>query len=165
MLGAALVIAVESKPDRQALAKRFGADVIVDPSKEDAVARILELTGGIGVDSAIEALGAPVTFENCIRVTRPGGVVVNVGYHGELADHLKIPLVEFGYGMADKTIRGILCPGGRERVTRLLRILESGRFDPTPMTTHRFPFARVEKAFRMMETKEDGIIKPLITFP
>src|SRR5260221_159913 len=56
MLGAALVIAVEAKPDRQALAKRFGADVIVDPSKEDAVARIVELSGGPGVDSAIEAL-------------------------------------------------------------------------------------------------------------
>jgi threonine dehydrogenase-like Zn-dependent dehydrogenase len=164
MLGAALVIAVESKPDRQALARRYGADVIVDPVKEDAVARVLELTGGVGTDSAIEALGAPVTFENCIRVTRPGGVIVNVGYHGEFADHLKIPLPEFGFGMADKAIRGILCPGGRERVTRLLRILENGRFDPTPMTTHRFPFAQVEKAFHMMETKEDGIIKPLITF-
>lgn len=164
LLGAALVIAVESKPDRQALAKRFGADVIVDPVKEDAVARILELTGGVGVDAAIEALGAPTTFENCVKVTRPGGVVSNVGYHGELADHLRVPLAEFGFGMADKTIHGILCPGGRERVTRLLRILETGRFDPTPMTTHRFPFAQVEKAFRMMETKEDGIIKPLITF-
>ena len=53
---------------------------------------------------------------------------------------------------------------GRERLTRLLRLIEHGRVDPTPMTTHRFPFAEVERAFHMMETKEDNIIKPLITY-
>ena len=58
----------------------------------------------------------------------------------------------------------MLCPGGRERMTRLIRVLETGRFDPSPMTTHRMPFTDVERAFHMMETKEDGIIKPLITF-
>ena len=77
---------------------------------------------------------------------------------------MQIPLPDFGLGMGDKQIRTALCPGGRERMMRLLRLLESGRLDPTPMTTHRFPFAQVEKAFRMMETKEDNIIKPLITF-
>ena len=66
--------------------------------------------------------------------------------------------------MADKTIRTGLCPGGRERMERLLRLLERGRIDPTPMTTHRFPFSDVEKAFQMMAAKSDGIIKPLIVF-
>lgn len=164
LAGAGLVIAVESIKARQELARRFGADVIVDPSKGDPVGEILKLTGGEGVDAAIEAVGLPVTFEGCIRATRPGGVISNVGYHGEAGDSLRIPLPEFGFGMANKTIRGVLCPGGRERMTRLLRVLESKRFDPTPMTTHRFGFGDVIKAFHMMETKEDGILKPLITY-
>jgi threonine dehydrogenase-like Zn-dependent dehydrogenase len=162
--GAGLVIAVEGKRERQKLAKRFGADVVVDPGSADPVAEILRLTGGAGVDAAIEAVGLPVTFESAIRATRPGGVISNVGYHGESGDSLRIPLAEFGFGMADKTIRGVLCPGGHERMERLLRLIETGRFDPTPMTTHRFRFGEVERAFRMMETKEDGILKPLLLY-
>jgi isopropanol dehydrogenase (NADP+) len=164
LLGASLVIAVESKPRRKELAKRFGADVVVDPGEGDVVEAIRRLTDGIGVDSAIEALGHPATFENCIKATRAGGVISNVGYHGEAGSTLTIPLADFGFGMADKTIRGILCPGGRERMTRLLQMIARGRLDPTPLTTHRFPFAQVEKAFHMMETKEDDIVKPLITY-
>jgi threonine dehydrogenase-like Zn-dependent dehydrogenase len=164
LIGAGLIVAVESKPDRQKLAKQLGADVVVDPSAGRAVEEIIEMTDGTGVDSAIEALGHPVTFANCIRVTRPGGVISNVGFHGEAGNSLEIPLPEFGLGMGDKKIRTAMCPGGRERLTRLLRLLEIGRIDPTPLTTHRFPFAEVERAFHMMETKEDNIIKPLITY-
>jgi threonine dehydrogenase-like Zn-dependent dehydrogenase len=164
LLGAGLIIAVEAKVDRQRLARRFGADAIVDPSRGRTVEEIVEMAGGVGVDSAIEALGHPETFANCIRVTRPGGVISNVGYHGEAGNFLQIPLVEFGLGMSDKTIHTALCPGGRERLSRLMRLLQMGRIDPTPMTTHRFSFAEVERAFRMMETKEDNIIKPLITY-
>jgi threonine dehydrogenase-like Zn-dependent dehydrogenase len=162
LLGAGLIIAVESKPDRQKLARQLGADTVVDP--RDAVANITEMTGGAGVDSAIEALGDPATFANCIKVTRPGGVISNVGFHGEAGDSLQIPLPEFGLGMGDKKIRTALCPGGRERLARLLRLLHAGRIDPTPLTTHRFSFAEVERAFHMMESKEDNIIKPLITY-
>lgn len=164
LLGAGLIIAVESKPDRQRLAMRFGADAVVDPSRGRTVEEIVEMTDGVGVDSAIEALGHPETFANCIRVTRPGGVISNVGYHGEAGNFLQIPLAEFGLGMGDKTIRTALCPGGRERLSRLMQLLQRGRIDPTPLTTHRFSFAEVERAFHMMETKEDNIIKPLITY-
>jgi threonine dehydrogenase-like Zn-dependent dehydrogenase len=164
LLGAGLIIAVESKPNRIELARRFGADVIVDPTQGDAVAQILDLTSGEGVDSAIEALGAPQTFESCIKVTKAGGTISNIGYHGEAGASLQIPLPEFGLGMSDKTIRTALCPGGRERMTRLLRLIETGRVDPTPMTTHRFSFAEVERGFQLMTTKEENIIKPLITF-
>jgi isopropanol dehydrogenase (NADP+) len=66
--------------------------------------------------------------------------------------------------MSDKTIHTGLCPGGRLRLKRLLRLLEARRVDPTPLTTHRFAFAGVDEAFRLMECKEDGIIKPLILF-
>jgi isopropanol dehydrogenase (NADP+) len=163
LLGAGQVIAVENVPRRQALARQFGADEVVDFTREDPVGRVLELTGGKGVDSAIEALGAEATFMNCVRATRPGGTISNVGYHGE-GEFVRIPRVDWGVGMSDKTIRTGLCPGGRERMGRLLRFLSTGRVDPTPLTTHEFPFSDIEKAFGMMDRKEDGVIKPLIRF-
>jgi threonine dehydrogenase-like Zn-dependent dehydrogenase len=163
LLGAARVIAVENVPKRQELAKRYGADEIVDFTKQDPVAAILDMTDGQGVDSAIEALGSETTFANCIKVTRPGGTISNIGYHGH-GDVVPIPRLEWGVGMSDKTIRTGLCPGGAERMKRLMRLLLSGRVNPTPVTTHRFKFDQIEKAFRMMQTKEDGILKPLITF-
>ena len=106
LIGAGLIVAVESKPGRQKLAKQLGADVVVDPSAGTAVEEIIEMTDGTGVDSAIEALGHPVTFANCIRVTRPRGVISNVGFHGEAENSLQIPLPEFGLGMGDKKIHG-----------------------------------------------------------
>lgn len=163
LLGAGLVIAVESVRQRQELARHFGADVVVDHTRDDPVQAIRRLTGGQGVDSAIEALGAEATFEACVRATRPGGTISNIGYHGH-GDYLRLPRLDWGLGMGDKTIRTGLCPGGRERMSRLMRLIETGRVDPTPMTTHRFAFGEIERAFRMMQTKEDDIIKPLIRF-
>lgn len=124
---------------------------------------ILKLTGVKGVDSAIEALGSPKTFAACLSVTRPGGTISNVGYHGD-GDSISIPRVAWGVGMSDKTIRTALCPGGSERMGRLMRLIETRRVDPLAPTTHRFEFNDIEKAFRMMQTKEDGMIKPLISF-
>jgi threonine dehydrogenase-like Zn-dependent dehydrogenase len=66
--------------------------------------------------------------------------------------------------MSDHTIRTALCPGGKERMQRLLRLLEMGRVDPTPLTTHTYPFAELARAFHMMQAKEEGIIKPLLLF-
>jgi threonine dehydrogenase-like Zn-dependent dehydrogenase len=63
--------------------------------------------------------------------------------------------------MSNKT-RTVLCPGDSERMGRLLRLIETGRVDPLALTTHRFPFEDIGTAFRMMQTKEDGMIKPLI---
>lgn len=161
--GAGLVIGVESIPERQELARHYGADVIVDFTKEDAVERILALTDGIGVDTAIEALGADITFQNCIKVTKPGGTISITGYFGE-GEFVRIPRVEWGVGMADKTIATGLCPGGRLRMGRLLRILEMKHVDPTAMTTHTFHFGEMPQAFEVMDKKLDGVIKPLIVF-
>src|SRR5215472_15627180 len=161
--GAAMVIGVESIPKRQELGRYYGADEIVDFSKTNPVDEILRLTKGQGVDSAIEALGSNEAFQNAVRVTKPGGVISNVGYHGK-GDFVQIPRADWGVGMAEKTIRTGLCPGGRLRMERMLRILERGRVDPTRMTTHRFPFDQLDRAFEMMDKKQDGIIKPLIIF-
>ncbi|HEY1375211.1 MAG TPA: NAD(P)-dependent alcohol dehydrogenase [Gemmataceae bacterium] len=164
LLGAGLVIAVENFPRRKVLARHYGADVVVDFDEQDPVEAIHGLTDGRGVDSAIEALGAAGTFAACVQVTRPGGTISNVGYHGH-GDYVPIPRMAWGVGMSDKTIRTGLCPGGAERMNRLMRLIQTGRVDPTPLTTHRFQFREVQTAFRMMQTKADGILKPLILFP
>jgi threonine dehydrogenase-like Zn-dependent dehydrogenase len=148
--GAGLIIGVEAVPRRQDLARTYGADAIADFSQEDVVQRILDLTEGQGVDTAI-------------KVTKAGGTISNVGYHGH-GDVVHIPRVEWGVGMAEKTITTGLCPGGRLRMERLLRVLEMKRVDPTLMTTHTFPFDQMEKAFEIMDKKLDGVLKPLIVF-
>jgi isopropanol dehydrogenase (NADP+) len=161
--GAGFIIGVDSIPRRHELARQYGADAIVDHTRTDPVEQILKLTDGRGVDSAIEALGGNATFQNAIKVTKPGGTISNSGYHGK-GEFVNIPRVEWGVGMAEKTIRTCLCPGGRLRMERLLRILQAKRLDPTSMTTHKFPFAELNRAFEMMDKKLDGIIKPLIIF-
>ena len=161
--GAGLVIGVDSVAKRQELGRFYGADVIIDHTKSDVPQEILRLTGEQGVDAAVEALGADDTFQYAVKVTKPGGTVSNVGYHGK-GDFVHIPRLEWGVGMAEKSIRTGLCPGGRLRMERLLRLLQSGRVDPTRMTTHTLRFDELERAFEMMDKKLDGIIKPLITF-
>ena len=161
--GAGLIIGVESIPRRQELARHYGADEIVDFTKGDPVERILSLTSGEGVDTAIEALGADLSFQNCVRATKAGGTISNIGYHGA-GEFVHLPREAWGVGMAEKNITTGLCPGGRLRMERLLRTLAMKRVDPTPMTTHTFAFSQMGRAFEVMDQKLDGVIKPLIFF-
>lgn len=161
--GAGQIIAVESVPKRQELAEYYGADEVVDFTEGDTVEAIIDLTDGEGVDAAIEALGSNTTFQHCVEVTKPGGVISNVGYHGE-GEYVNVPRDGWGVGMAEKDIVTSLCPGGRLRLQRLLRLLEQDRVDPTRMTTHEFGFDEIDDAFHLMESKEEGIIKPVIQF-
>lgn len=92
---------------------------------------ILELTAGKGVGCAIECLGTEKTFQNSIKVTRPGSILSHVGCHGE-GDIVGIAREAWGLGMSDKTIRTALCPGGRMR--RMIRLIQRGRVDSFPLT-------------------------------
>ncbi|MFC4987410.1 NAD(P)-dependent alcohol dehydrogenase [Saliphagus infecundisoli] len=161
--GAGEIIAVETVDKRQDLAQEYGADHVIDFQETDPVEEILDRTNGEGVDAAIEALGTDRTLQDCIKAVKPGGTVSNVGYHGD-GEFRHIPREEWGVGMAEIDIVTELCPGGRLRIERLLQMLANDRFDPTKMTTHEFEFDEIEEAFRMMDEKEDGIIKPLIHF-
>ena len=108
-------------------------------------------------------LTVPTSKRSRPAVTKPGGTISNVGYHGS-GEFVSIPRVAWGVGMADKTIRTGLCPGGSLRMERLLRILERGLVDPTKMTTHPFSFEEMPRAFEIMDKKLDGVLKPLIIF-
>ena len=106
------------------MARRVGADVVIDFRKADPVDEIMRLTDGRGVDVAIEALGLQSTFENCLRVLKPGGTLSSLGVY---AEDLKIPLAAFHAGLGDNKIVTSLCPGGKERMRRLMNVIASDR--------------------------------------
>lgn len=158
LLGASLVIGVDGDDSRLAMAKKLGVDVVLDYRKVDVVAEIRRLTGG--VDVAIEALGTQQTFESALRVLRPGGTLSSLGvYSGKLA----IPYEAFGAGLADYRIVTTLCPGGKERMRRLLDMVRSGRLDLRPLITHRFKLADIAEAYRLFGERRDGVMKVAIT--
>ena len=160
LMGATTVIAVDGLPERLAMASRLGADHVVDYRRTDPVAEILRLTGGRGVDVAIEALGTPATFESCLRVLRPGGTLSSLGVYSTA---LTIPLDAFAAGLGDHTIVTTLCPGGNERMRRLMAVIESGRVDLAALVTHRFKLDDIEKAYDLFAHQRDGVFKVAIT--
>ena len=158
--GASLIIGVDGVPERLAMSRQLGADVTINYHETDPVEAIRELTGGRGVDVAIEALGTQATFENCLRVLRPGGVLSSLGvYSGKLT----LPLDAFAAGLGDHTIVASLCPGGKERMRRLLNVVASGRVDLKPMVTHRFTLDQIEDAYDLFANQRDGVLKVAIT--
>ena len=157
--GASLIIAVDSMPDRLDMARRFGASVTLNITCGDPLPHIKRLTDGRGVDVAIEALGRQETFENALRAIRPGGTLSSLGvYSGKL----QIPYEAFAAGLGDHRIVTTLCPGGKERMGRLISMVEAGRFDPTPLITHRFALGEIEEAYRIFSNRLDGVLKVAI---
>ncbi|MBI5503524.1 MAG: alcohol dehydrogenase catalytic domain-containing protein [Deltaproteobacteria bacterium] len=151
--GASAIFAVESVPERVAMARRLGADQVLDP--ETAVEQIMALTGGRGVDVAVEALGRQQTLTNCFRVVRFGGTVSSVGVYGA-SQELAIPCDGSFYHRRFVTT---LCPSGRARLDHLLGLIEQGRVDATPLLTHAMPLSQVVRAYEMFRTREDGVLK------
>jgi 2-desacetyl-2-hydroxyethyl bacteriochlorophyllide A dehydrogenase len=157
--GASFVIATESDPVRIAMAKRMGADIVLDPQKTDVVAEIKRLTDNRGVDVAIEALGTQATFEGALRVLRPGGTLSSLGvYSGKLT----VPVDAFAAGIGDYKIVTTLCPGGKERMRRLIDLVRHKRIDLTPLLTHNFSLDRIKHAYDLFSNRRDGVLKIMI---
>jgi len=160
LMGASSIIAVETIPERVDMAKKIGADHVLDFRKVDVVDEIMRLTGGRGVDVAIEALGTQATFEASLRVLRPGGTLSSLGVYSQ---DLNIPVAAFAAGLGDHTIVTTLCPGGKERMRRLMEIIASGRGDLHELVTHRFKLDDIEKAYDLFANQRDGVLKVAIT--
>lgn len=157
--GATRIIAVDRLPERLAMARRMGADEVIDYSARDPVEEILRLTGGRGVDVAIEALGTQQTFENCLRCLRPGGTLSSLGvYSGKLS----LPVDAFASGLGDHHIVTTLCPGGKERMRRLINVVASKRLDLQPLVTHRFRLEQIKDAYELFANQRDGVLKVAI---
>jgi threonine dehydrogenase-like Zn-dependent dehydrogenase len=154
LMGASLIIAVDGDDRRLEMARQMGADVVLDFRKTDVVAEIMRLTGG--VDVSIEALGTQQTFENALRTLRPGGTLSSLGvYSGKL----QMPYDAFAAGLGDHRIITTLCPGGKERMRRLMNLVESGRFDPLPLITHSIPLDDIVAGYKLFGDRQDGVLK------
>jgi alcohol dehydrogenase len=142
------IIAVDLADTRLEKAREFGADITINNGREDAVAMVMELTGGLGADVAIEAVGVPETFELCTELIRPGGRVANVGVHGHSAtlhlEKLWIRDVLITTGLVDTTT-----------TPKLLRLIEGGRLDPTVFATHHFALEQAEEAYDVFAAAAD----------
>jgi len=160
LLGASLVIGVDAIEGRLNLARQMGADEVIDFNQEDPVAAIKRLTEGRGVDVAIEAIGLEETFQACLDATRPGGIVSSLGVYG---GKLEVPLESYVYGIGDKQILTTLCPGGKERMRKLMEMVRHGRLDLTPLITHRFGLEQIEDAYELFGNQRDGVVKVGIT--
>jgi threonine dehydrogenase-like Zn-dependent dehydrogenase len=159
LMGATRILAVDTLPERLAVARRMGADEVIDFKTVDPVEEIMRLTDGRGVDVAIEALGTQSTFEAALRVLRPGGTLSSLGVY---SSDLRIPLGAFAAGLGDHKIVTTLCPGGKERMRRLMSVIESGRVDLKPMVTHRFTLDEIEAAYELFSHQRDGVLKVAI---
>lgn len=158
--GASTIITVDSIDKRLEISKKMGADIGINFKEKNPVDAIMEFTRGRGVDVAIEALGTQQTFESCLRVIRPGGTLSSLGvYSGKLS----LPLDAFAAGLGDHKIVTTLCPGGKERMARLMSVVASKRVDFTPMVTHRFSLDEIGKAYDLFANQRDGVLKVAIT--
>lgn len=155
LMGASFIIGIDGDENRLAMAKRMGADVVLDYREVDVVSEVLRLTGG-GADVAIEALGTQQTFESALRSLRPGGTLSSLGvYSGKL----QIPYEAFSAGLGDHRIVTTLCPGGKERMRRLMEVVRRGRVDLTPLITHTFSLERIRDAYDLFGERLDGVLK------
>lgn len=138
----ARVIMVDTDTARLAMARTFGATDTIDAGKENAVERLYEMTSGVGVDVAIEAVGVPATFDICQKAVAPGGHVANVGVHGKSVElHLE-----------ELWIRNITLTTGlvnTNTTPMLLQTVQSGTVDPGRLITHRFALDSILEAYEV----------------
>jgi alcohol dehydrogenase len=160
MSGATTIIGVDGIAGRLEVSRRCGADITLNFRDVDPIAEIMRLTNGRGVDVAIEALGTQGTFESALRVLRPGGTLSSLGVY---STDLTIPLGAFTAGLGDNRIVTTLCPGGKERMRRLIGVIQSGRVDLTAMVTHRYKLDDIEAAYDLFSNQRDDVLKVAIT--
>lgn len=153
LLGAGRIITVESVPERVAMSKQLGADVVLEPA--NAVAEIMKLTNNVGVDVAVEALGHQVTFESCCAVTRAGGTISNVGVYGAFPT-LNLPT---GGTFVHRQLITTLCPSGRPRLEKLFALVSSGKINLRALFTHRMKLSDAPAAYDLFRERKGGVLK------
>jgi threonine dehydrogenase-like Zn-dependent dehydrogenase len=144
------------------MSKNMGANIVLNFKKADPVKEIMKITNGRGIDVGIEAIGLQESFENCVKCTRVGGTISSLGVYSAHLGNIGVPLQDFGYGIADKKIVSTLCPGGKERMRRLINLVKNERVNLRQLITHRFSLDEIEEAYRVFSNQLDGVIKVAI---
>jgi threonine dehydrogenase-like Zn-dependent dehydrogenase len=155
-LGAARVFALDTVPERLALASRFGATP-VNLKEQDAVALVRDATEGRGADAVLEAVGSPEATLLAFALARPGGTLAAVGVHHEAA-------FPFSPGAAyDKnlTYRIGRCPV-RHYMERLLPVAQRRQDELASLFTHRLPLEQAPEGYRVFDARQDGCIKVML---
>jgi len=157
LLSPSHIVAVDLADSRLEAAKQFGADVTVNNSRQDPLKVVRSLTGGLGADVTIEAVGVPATFELAVEMARPGGRIANIGVHGKPATlHLE-----------DQWIRDITITTGlvdAYSTPTLLRLLTSHHIDAGRFVTHRFALEEFGKAYDVFARSGDtGALKVVLS--
>ncbi|HUO02127.1 MAG TPA: zinc-dependent alcohol dehydrogenase family protein [Rhizomicrobium sp.] len=150
------IIMIDRDDNRLTMAKKLGADVLINNAVGDPTDRIKALTGGKGVDAAIEAVGTPEAFELCEELIAPGGCIANIGVHGKKVDlHLE------KLWSRNITITTRLVDTVTTHI--LLKAVEMKKLDPNQLISHRFPFARILDAYDTFGRAADtGALKVII---
>jgi alcohol dehydrogenase len=153
------IVAIDMADSRLQGALRFGADVVINNGHEDPVEQIMEMTDGLGADTALEAVGVPQTFELATELIRPGGRVANIGVHGKPAvlhlEKLWIRDVTVTTGLVDTS-----------SIAQLMRLIVSGRLDPSLFATHRFAMDDMMGAYdTFADAANTGALKVVLCGP
>ncbi|UVD81650.1 zinc-binding dehydrogenase [Mycoplasma iguanae] len=156
LLGAGQIITADTDDARLDISKKLGATHTVNVKNENLLEAVKRITEGRMADASVECLGTNQTFQDALKVLRPGGTLSSVGVYSE---DLIIPLEFFHAGLGDNTIKTSLCPGGSERMRRLIKLVEEKRIDTSLLVSHRYKFDDILEAYELFETRREPVLK------
>ncbi|BAC44252.1 NAD(P)-dependent alcohol dehydrogenase [Malacoplasma penetrans] len=159
LMGASIIIAIDGNDRRLEIAKELGATHTINFRNVDVVQEVNRITDGRMLDSAIECLGSQSTFEQGFRLLRAGGTLSSLGVY---SSDIKLPLDALAAGLGDHKISFALCPGGSERMRRLMSLIENKRVDLRSLVTHTLPFDRIAEGYNIFANQKDGVLKVAI---
>lgn len=160
--GAGRIFAIGTRPNCAALAREYGATDIISYKEGDVVEQIIALVGG-QVDCAILSGGKASIMNQALKLVKPNGHIANNNFF-DISDKFEVSAMEWGLGMSDVTIRSSFCPGGADRIQRLLKVIEAGRVHPGKMLNYKYEgFDKIEDAFKVMDEKPRDLIKSCVT--
>jgi threonine dehydrogenase-like Zn-dependent dehydrogenase len=159
-LGARRLIAIEPLPARRAVARQMGATHVLDPAEVDLPEAVGALTGGVGADLVVEAVGEPETLVMGIELLRRGGALLAFGMPHQERYDLPFGRLFFNEGQIITSVG----PNVPVDFPIAVDMIAQGRLDVTPLITHRFPFHRAQEAFETFAGRRDGAIKVLLEF-
>jgi len=153
----AAIFMIDLDDKRLAVAKEFGATTLINSSDGRAAQRVLDLTEGAGVDVVIEAVGIPATFNICQAIVAAGGRIANVGVHGKPVElHLE-KLWDRNIAITTRLVDTVTTP-------MLLKVVRSGKLQPSKLVTHRFALNDIMRAYDTFgDAAKEGALKVVLT--